>query len=250
MDTTNNPAASSTSPRGSLPENQFHTLTGDIQPANPRPTLGREATQGGFADGLYPSLPWTAEPPNMQMPTPSTIESTPPFSRTFQTDNTSTLGGASHQPSSSGYQLHTPTGAGQPTSHCPAPGSEAVQSSLAYGYEGFPWTAEPQNISLPTPSTPGLTPSLSRTFDTSNISTPGSTSGNRLTKASKSTLTGAGQPAASPHPHSGGEQPQSRPHLSSRFSEYMAMLLALDKISVGLSPILLINELIFVSHRY
>jgi hypothetical protein len=263
MDTTN--TLGGTSPRrSSSGSNQLHTLTSASQPTL-RPALGKEEIQSGTAYELYPSFPSSAKPQNMPMPTPSTSESTPHVSTTLERDNTSTLGSASPRRSSSGNQLHTPAGAGQPADPSPALGREATQGSSAYAYADFPWTAEPQNMSMPELSTPESTPHLSRTFEADSKSARR----NRLQKVSNPTLAVTGQPVARLHPGSGREEiqggsahgnasfpqaaepqkrplvpmpmpsAQSRPHLSRRFSEYTAMLLALDDISVGTSSALI-----------
>src|SRR6202044_771549 len=75
----------------------------------------------------------------------------------------------------------------------PAPDRQLIQSGSGYGYADFPWTAEPQNMSMPVTSAPESTPCLSRTFEMDNKSTHE----NPLQKASTSTLTGTGQPVAS-----------------------------------------------------
>jgi hypothetical protein len=94
----------SASPRRSS-RNQLHTLIGPGQPTGPRPALGREVIQGGSAYG-YAGFPWTDEPQNMSMPALSTPESIPRLSRTFETDNTSTLDSASPRRSSAGGCIH------------------------------------------------------------------------------------------------------------------------------------------------
>jgi hypothetical protein len=254
METTNSPGG--TSPRRSSSDYQLHTLTDADQPVL-RPAPGEEEILGGAAYGLYPSFPSNAKPQNMSMPTPSTSESTPRVSGALKMDNTSTVGSAIPRRSYSGDQLHTFAGASQSADPSSA-GREAIQGGSAYTYADFPWTAEPQNMSMPALSTPESTPRLSRTFETDNQRT----SINRLRKASNPTLTSAGQPVAKPHPRLGREEiqngsgygneilpqaalpqnipmpmpsTQSRPHLSRSFSEYTAMLLAIDDISVGLS---------------
>ena len=238
----------------------LYTLTAAGQPAGLNPALNGEVVQDGSAYGLYSSFPGS-------MPrTPSVSRSTPHLSRT-DNSNTSTLGSANPRRSSSSNQWYTPTGAGQPASPNPAPG---IQGGLAYEYTDFPWTAEPENISIPTQCTPESVPRLPKTKST------------RVQETSKSTLTDASQPVAYPHPgFQGGSghkntgsssatvlqttptpapftQARSHPSRQQRnpqptspqFSKYTAMLLALDKIPVSLSSIPIdAPPLIFTSRR-
>ena len=157
-----------------------------------------------------------------------------------------------HPPS--GYQSHIPTDAVQQAGPSSAPDIHTFQGGSRYAE--FPWTAEPQDMSTPVPSIPELTHRLSKTSEMDNKSTPG----NRLQRASTSTLISATPAVARPRPGPAGKaqggsghenfpwasEPQipmsvpfaqSRPPPSRRFSEYTAMLLAQDKISVGLPSI-------------
>jgi hypothetical protein len=158
-----------------------------------------------------------------------------------------------HSPS--GYQSYTPTGAVQQA----GPSTPEIQTIPGGSrYAEFPWSAEPQNMSMPVPSTSESTPRLSRTSEMDIKSTRG----NRLQRASTSTLISAGQPVARPHPSPAGNNMQGgsgygdfpwaseqipmstpvaqpRPPVSRSVSEYTAMLLAMQKIPVGLLSILI-----------
>jgi len=116
------------------------------------------------------------------------------------------LGNKNSWHSSSGNQSQT--GANQQAS--PAPNRQLIQNGSGYGYIDFPWTAEPESMSMPVTSTPESTPYLSRTFKMDNKST----CKNWLQKASMSTPTGRNQLVASPHPGLGRENMQG----SSRYA--------------------------------
>ena len=109
-------------------------------------------------------------------------------------------------------------------------------------YTNFPWTDEPQTMLMPSPSIP----KLRRASEMDGKTTPG----NRLKKPSKSTLTGGGGEevqSSSGYRNAGFSQAagpqnvpiptpftQARPHPSRKHSEYTAMVLAVDDISVDI----------------
>jgi len=170
----------------------------------------------------------TAEPQNMPV---ATSEPTPLFLKTFET---STIASASPWQSSSQNKLHELTGTGHPVGPRPTPGSDAMEDSSGYGYAGFPWTDEPQTM---------LSPSIPKS--TSRVSEMDGTTPRNLLKPSRSTLTGGGSSAYGNPRFSRADEPhntpmptppaQPRPHPQRRLSEYVAMVMALDSIPVGLS---------------
>jgi len=101
-------------------------------------------------------------------------------------DTTNTPGRTSSQRSSSGYQLRTLTGAGQPGLR-PAPGEEEIPGGAAYGlYPNFPSNAKSQNLYMPTPSTSESTPHVMDNTNTLDSAIPRrSHSGNRLHSLTK-----------------------------------------------------------------
>ena len=172
----------------------------------------------------------------------------PHLSRSSERDNTSTLVSALADPSSQN-QLPGLTGTGHLGGPRPAPSSDAMQGGLDYRYTDFPWTDEPQTMLTPSLSIPKLT----KASEMDDKTTPG----NRLKQSSRSTLTGGGKEeiqrgseyecvglsraAESRNVPIPTPSTQSRPPPSPRHSEYTAMVLAIDDISVDsdLSSILI-----------
>lgn len=122
------------SARGSSSHNQ---LTGASQPAGLPPAPDREATQGESAHRVPLSVPSIAEPQHIPNPTFSTSASTPGLSKTFKTDNISTLASPSPQCLSSQNQSHGLIGAGHLAGPHPTPSSDATQEVPEYGLHKF-----------------------------------------------------------------------------------------------------------------
>ena len=203
------------------------------------PGLGSEVTQRLTTHGLYPSFPSTAEPHNIPIHMRSTPASMPHLPKAFQTNNTSP------RRSSSENQLYGLTGTAHPTSPRHTPSSGAMRGGSEYGYADFPWSDEPQTMSMPSPSIPK---------STRDSGMDGKTAPRNRKKPSGSTLTDRGRMGiqcssgyrnASFSSAAGSQNipmptlsTQPRPYPSRRLSEYTAMVLAVDEIPVGLSSIL------------
>jgi hypothetical protein len=206
--------------------NKLHEIYGAGNP---------EVTQW-VSHGRQSSQPSMAEPQNT--PTLTTIASRPRLSGTAEVDNTYTLAGTIPLRSSSRNKLHELYGAGYPAALAPTLGNETFQGSSEYAYEGFPWTDEPQSAPMPSHSVAGSTLRTPRASDTHSKFD----SETRLKISSSSMLTSAGRQGSSGYGNSGFSQDAERqnipmqtprPNPSRRFSEYSAMLLAMDKIPVG-----------------